>query len=738
MKVEEIKNPVETLSGVGKAKAVLFSKLNVFTVGDLLTFYPRDYEDRRKTVAIKDFQTGKVHTLANVLRHEWFGFGKMKTLKIVITDGTAQASLICFSRPFMQKQFPEGCKICVTGTFQVKYGELQSSSFEVTKIEESETSVTEGEHGSTRESGSYGAGSSVATSGSFSASSSSAALLPDAKIYPIYHLTEGLTQNQVRKAVSQALKTYNKSLDSSVPERYIKERGLISKSEALLKIHQPETPDDIKKARESLVYEELFNFQYVLAKRTLKHKGLIPSPELTPPPLFQMQKTPTREEFSKELSPLQKGLYDSISFDLTEDQKKVILTMNAEIDRGYMERNDILLGKKLSSKAFTMQRLLQGDVGSGKTLTALFSALRVINWKGQCAFMAPTEILARQHADTLARLLEPLGLKTAFLTGNIKASGRTQLLKALKSGEINIVVGTHALFSQDVTYNDLQLAIIDEQHRFGVVQREAIISKGRNLFEPCLLMMSATPIPQTLALTVFGDLDVSVIHSMPLGRKPINTYLVKEGNERNAYEAVRRELATGHQAYFVYPAIESEQEGNALKNAAKAFENLSSNVYPEYRCALIHSKVPEEEQIQILKDFREGKIQVLAATTVIEVGVDVPNATSIVIEAADRFGLSQLHQLRGRVGRGAEQSYCYLIYSEKITESGIQRMKVLRESTDGFLIAEQDLKLRGPGELNGKMQSGELNLGLSDLERDKDTLIKARYDAFNFAKDTLR
>ena len=834
MKVEELKNPLESLAGVGKSKALLFAKLNVHTVADLLTFYPRDYEDRRKTLLLKDFQMGKVHTLAKVIRQEWFGYGKMKTLKLIIADPSGQASLICFSRPFMQKQYPVGSQIIVTGNFQVKYGELQSSSFEIVKAENvsQETSSKKGlaetdeafpvqesspasatddnfnqpvSWASTRDnnladslSPTYSTDNSLpdtpyqafpkddgqsqpwapasSTDKALSQPSSLAfpkeKALADAKIYPIYHLTEGLTQLQVRKIVNQALKTYNRGLSSSLPERIIRERKLFSKSEALWKIHQPESPEDIKKAHDTIVFEEFFNFQTALARRALKHKGYLPgtdNPSVTQKSSISgkatdssaasyslasssaaaqtdqlssegqmqallMQEALSPENFSKELSPLQKKLYDSLPFDLSPDQKREILKINGEIDRGYMERNDIILGKKNAVNAFTMQRLLQGDVGSGKTLVAFFAALRAINWKGQCALMAPTEILARQHADTMARLLEPLGIRTAFLTGNIKSSGRTALLKALKAGEIDIVCGTHALFSQDVVYSDLQLAIIDEQHRFGVLQREAIISKGRNVFEPHLLMMSATPIPQSLALTVYGDLDISLIKTLPSGRKPVKTYLVREGHEMNAYQAVRKELASGHQAYFVYPAIESDTEGNQLKNAVNAFENLSKNIYPEYRAALLHSKVSEEEQIQILKDFREGKIQILAATTVIEVGVDVPNATSIVIEGADHFGLAQLHQLRGRVGRGADQAFCYLIYSEKITENGIQRMKVLRESTDGFLISEEDLKLRGPGELNGKMQSGELNLGLADFEKDKDLLQKARYDAFNFVR----
>ena len=287
-------------------------------------------------------------------------------------------------------------------------------------------------------------------------------------------------------------------------------------------------------------------------------------------------------------------------------------------------------------------------------------------------------------------------------------------------------------------YKKLHLAIIDEQHRFGVAQREAIVAKGRVSYKelshaPDLLMMSATPIPQTLALTVFGDLDVSTIHTMPPGRKDIKTYLSRMGNERNVYNAVQKELEAGHQAYFVYPRIsegEESEENEALKSAEEMFNFLSREVYKTFSCALIHSKIAEEEQHKILEDFRTNKTQVLVATTVVEVGVDVPNATCIVIEHADRFGLAELHQLRGRVGRGSFQSYCFLVYGKNITETGIARMKALHESTDGFVIAEEDLKLRGPGEVNGTAQSGYLALGIADLSRDRELLAMARYDAF--------
>lgn len=721
MKLEEIKNSVSSLPGVGPAGAKLLAKLNIFTVCNLLEFFPRDYEDRRKVVPFSQFKNSKVHTIAQVTAHEWFGYGKMKTLKIVISDGTLSASLIAFNRAFLQHSLPIGSIVCVSGTFIEKFGQIQSTSFDVTKVSESGT-LEEFKN----------------------------LPLPDSALLPIYPLTEGLNQKNLRKIINSALSQYSNGIDNELPQNIIEARFLLPKKEAIRLIHQPKSTMDFQLAKKTLIYEELFNFQTSIAKRAFKHRGTLPIADLElAEKAAQEQWNPETTNldndsvlaFENSLSPLQKQLFNSLAFDLTKDQINVISQMNFDIDKGFSERNALLNGANLSATPFTMQRLLQGDVGSGKTLVAFFACLRVINWKGQCAIMAPTEILARQHAESASALLEPLGIRIAFLTGNTKSSGRTQILKRLKSGEIDILIGTHALFSSQVIYNDLQLAVIDEQHRFGVVQRQSIIDKGRQMqvfpnmtFEPHLLMISATPIPQTLALTAFGDLDVSVIKTMPANRKTVKTYLVKEGNENNAYNAVEEHLKKGEQAYFVYPAIDSSNLKGETKAAEEMFEILSKQVYPKYRCALIHSKIPEEEQISILKDFKNGKISVLAATTVVEVGVDVPNATCIVIEQADHFGLAQLHQLRGRVGRGTLQSYCFLIYSKNITETGIERIKVLRQNTDGFIIANEDLKLRGPGEITGTIQAGNLNFRIADINRDHNILVQARYDAFEELK----
>lgn len=766
MKLEQIKTPVSAVSGVGPQLSKSLARLNIFTVGDLLNHFPKDYDDKSKKVYLKDFaKAKKVHTVAKVLGHEWFGFGKMRTLKIIINDGTATAQLICFNRQFLEKMILPGMIVNVSGQFFVKYNSLQSSSFDVSKFKQN-----------------------VACDDL----KQLIELMPeDSSVSPVYRLTEGVTQKQMSKIIKNAINQYGHGIEDEIPSEFISKYKLVSKQQAISMIHNPETLEEAFAARRTLAYEELLKFQYAILKRSYKRRGVIPSKILefdengnvvyeqkkqtSNGNNVENQKTEnqndvktakeiTKAEFVESLSPLQKKLIEKIPFDLTQDQMNVIFQMDEEIDQGYLERNKIAISEAKSESVeknfvHTMNRLLQGDVGSGKTLVALFVCLRVISWKGQCAFMAPTEILAKQHADKIAKMLECLGVRTAFLTGNVKSSGRKQLLKALKDGEIDIIIGTHALFSANVVYNDLQLAVIDEQHRFGVAQRQAILAKGRKsennvILEPHVLMMSATPIPQSLALTMFSDLDISVMKTMPSNRKPVITYLVKEGNEKNAYEAVRKELKKGNQAYFVYPAIENEFESfddealdgekssfeysdddvistRRLKSAEKNFKHLAETVFPEFKCALVHGRIDEEEQSKILNDFHSGKIQVLVATTVIEVGVDNPRATCMVIEQADHFGMSQLHQLRGRVGRGSEQSYCFMIYSKNITESGIERMKALRLSNDGFYIAEQDLKNRGPGEMNGTLQSGALEFKIADVSRDKKMLLAARNDAIS-------
>jgi ATP-dependent DNA helicase RecG len=663
------------------------ARLGIRDVGTLLCHYPRDWEDRSRELPLNCFNLGDICTTVTVLAHDWFGAGYMKTLKIIVEDDTAKASLICFNRPFMAKQLPVGATARIYGQFRYKYGELQSTAFEIAGPQDD----------------SFG------------------------RILPVYPLTEGLNQNMLRRFMRRALDMYAPNLEDELPGDIIKRDDLLSKPKALRAIHFPSSFAERDKAKKTLVYEELFYLEMVVGKRAMERRA-------TPASGGKVKVTGTNGGFS----PLQQRLIERLPFSLTPGQIEAAGEISRDLDGPY-----------------PMARLLQGDVGSGKTLVAFLACLRAVEetggHRGQAALMAPTELLARQHAENAAKLLEPLGLRIAFLTGNIKAAGRTRLLKALAAGEIDIVAGTHALFSRDTIYSNLRLVIIDEQHRFGVTQRQAIMAKGRASIEiPDFLMMSSTPIPRTLALTIFGDLDVSVIQDMPPGRKPIKTHLAKESNEDKVYDFVRKELAAGHQAYFVYPLIGEGEPGSRaenLKDVTSMADKLAKNIFPHYPVALIHSKLEEDKKQKTMDAFRRGEIKVLAATSVVEVGVDVPNATCMVIEHAERFGLSALHQLRGRVGRGEAQSYCFLIFSEqKIAPelSGVnpetisedertkegKRLMVMHESTDGFEIAEKDLIFRGPGQIAGIEQSGYLTLGIADLVRDADELARARADAF--------
>ena len=683
MFLRELKDPVTSLRGVGPAAAECLKRLGIANLSALLCHYPREWEDRSHNVPLKDWQKAKVCTEIEVLAKDWFGFGKMKTLKIFVQDETARASLICFNRPFMEKQFPVGSRCRLFGQFHYKYGEIQSGSFELEQL-------------------------SAGSSGS---------------ILPVYPLTAGLAQAQLRKFMCQALERYAPSLEDELPAGIIGRDGLYNKGEALRAIHFPASQNEQKRALKTLIYEELFYLEVMVARRALerrdKPRHRAGAPSETPCDSSQGDTLPC--DFSRgDFTPLQRRLLERLPFSLTPGQEASCREINLDMEGLY-----------------PMARLLQGDVGSGKTLVSFLAALKAVEGGGQAALLAPTELLARQHADNAARLLEPLGMRIAFLTGNLrtsdslasKTSGRALLLKALAEGEVDVVTGTHALFSRDVVYKDLRLVVIDEQHRFGVVQRQAIMAKGKM---PDLLMMSATPIPRSLALTVFGDLDVSVIRDMPPGRKPVKTHLALESNETKVYDFVRRSLAAGHQAYFVYPLIEGGGDGyqNDLKDAVSMAERLANEVFPDYQLALLHSRVGEEDKKRIMETFRKGDIKILVATSVVEVGVDVPNAACMVIEHAECFGLSALHQLRGRIGRGEAQSYCFLVYSDALTEDGKKRLMIMLENSDGFIIAEEDLKLRGPGQIAGIEQSGYLKLGIADPVRDSMELERARGDAF--------
>ncbi|MCL2044237.1 MAG: ATP-dependent DNA helicase RecG [Treponema sp.] len=699
MLIRSLSVPLTAIRGIGSALVPKLARLGIRNTTGLLCHYPRDWEDRSVQVPIREFRHRQVCTNVTVVARDWIGYGRMRTLKVYVEDESGKASLLCFNRPWLEKQLVAGGHFRLWGRFYYKYGEIQSSNFVI------------------EETGDRGPGTGD-------------------QILPVYPLTAGLTQAMLRRFVNFALEQYAANLDDELPGKIIARDGLLPKKAAIRAIHFPASVAELELAKKTLIFEELFYLEIMVGKRALERKRKVRSEkgevrrgrsladyhqsidsnhifDDNPQSLFP---TPHSSLLTPHLpcSPLQNRLIERLPFSLTPGQTEAIVEIIADMATG---------------PSFSMARLLQGDVGSGKTLVAFLAALRAVNDGGQAALMAPTELLARQHAENAALLLEPLGLQIAFLTGNIKAAGRKDLLRHLAAGEVDIVVGTHALFSKDVTYKNLRLVVVDEQHRFGVTQRSLIMAKGAN---PHLLMMSATPIPRTLALTVFGDMDVSVIRDMPPGRKPVKTHLAKESSEDRVYDFIRKKLEAGSQAYFVYPLIDGGDSGDTsnIKDAASMAERLAAEVFPRFSVALIHSKLNEEEKRTTMERFRRGEIQVLVATSVVEVGVDVPNANCMVIEHAERFGLSALHQLRGRVGRGQEQAFCFLVYSDELTDDGKSRLKVMLENTDGFVIAEEDLKLRGPGQIAGTEQSGYLNLGIANPIRDIEELARARTDAF--------
>ena len=672
MLIGEIQTPVSNLYGAGKTTVEQLNRLGVSTVGDLLRLWPRAWEDRSRYNTLSEWNTfHKLNVPVRVMDQQWFGYGRMKTLKLIVCDSEGtRGELACFNRPFLEKSFPEGTKALVYGSFSVKYGAIQSSSFDIEQYDTAER-----------------------------------------RVLPVYPLTQGLTQTKLRKLIEQALNSYARGIDSELPADVLNKYGYPDKRTVLFAMHRPASMQEAENARTALIFEEFFLYEAAVGMRALERRGVLP-------------RTPTQagasegaaqpaEPLQYTYSPLQKELLSRLPFTLTADQQAVTAEINADLDG-----------------TAPAARLIQGDVGSGKTLVAFLACLKVIEGGGQAVLMAPTELLARQHADNAAKLLEPLGVRLAFLTGNLKAAGRSQLLQQLASGNIDLIIGTHALFSAQTLYKNLRMVVIDEQHRFGVLQRSAIIQKGIDSGKkaPHFLMMSATPIPRTLALSMFGDLDISVIKTMPPGRKPVITYVAPESKAEKVYYFIGQDILAGKQAYFVYPIIE-DSETLSLKSAEDMFAELSRD-FPHHRLALLHSKVPEDEARAIMQEFRAGAIHILVATSVIEVGVDVPNATCMVIEHADRFGLSALHQLRGRIGRGSDQSYCFLLYGKNITETGMARLKVMASTTDGFVIAEEDLKLRGPGDIGGIEQSGYCGFELADPIRDFALLEKARIAVF--------
>ena len=514
------------------------------------------------------------------------------------------------------------------------------------------------------------------------------------RIVPVYPLTEGLYQGTIRRIIYQALDKFLPVVTDVLPTEVLDRRDLVDEACALRNIHFPESMEALQAARYRLVYEEFFLLQLALALR----KQNITADK----PGIQFAVTPEAT----------KAFYESLPFEMTAAQKRVIREIEQDM-----------------SRPTSMNRLLQGDVGSGKTVVAVAAMMVALHNGYQAAIMAPTEILAEQHYLVLRQMLDGLGIKIELLTGSLTAKEKRQAKERIASGEAQIAIGTHALIQGDVEFQRLGLGVIDEQHRFGVLQRAAIREKGWN---PDVLVMTATPIPRTLALTVYGDLDLSVIDEMPPGRQPIRTHWKTADQREQVYDGARKLVGQGRQIYVVCPLIE-ESEKLQAKAATELAERLKSEVFSESVLAVLHGQMKPSEKDDVMRRFRDGEIQVLVSTTVIEVGIDVPNACVMLIEDAERFGLSQLHQLRGRVGRGEHQSFCVLVADPR-TDEGRDRLDVMARTNNGFEIAEEDLRIRGPGEFYGTRQSGLPSLRIANILRDVDILEKAREDAFALVK----
>ena len=644
---------LDTLPGIGPARARGLEKLGLVTVEDLLRCYPRSYEDRRKfsTVAAApvDIPVCLELLVAEPPRLSRIRKG-LELVKARLVDDTGSLTATFFNQTYMKDALRPGETYIVYGKVEGPPGRRQMTN---PVCERSDR---------------------VRFTGC---------------ILPVYALTHGISNNLLAGLARRCVDECAGQMEEVLPGPLRREHALAAAEFACRSIHFPRDEEALELARRRLIFEELFCLTCGMTLLRTRRDEAAGVPFTIPPV----------EEFLALLP-----------FPLTGAQRRVMDEIAADVSAGP-----------------PMNRLVQGDVGSGKTMVAAYGAWLAAKNGRQCALMAPTELLAEQHFRSLAPLLEQASLRVGLLTGAVKGRARKELLAALAAGELDLLIGTHALLSEGVDYADLGLVITDEQHRFGVAQRAALSAKARR--PPHVLVLSATPIPRTLSLVIYGDLDVSVIDELPPGRTPVQTFVVGEDKRQRMYGFVRKLVGEGRQVYMVCPAVEEgEDEGAGLKAAASYARSLQTEVFPDLRVGLVHGKMKPREKDAVMTAFAGGELDVLVSTTVIEVGVDVPNAALMVVENADRFGLSQLHQLRGRVGRGKHQSYCVLVTSTRNPDSRA-RLKVLTKTTDGFQIAEEDLKLRGPGDFFGQRQHGLPQLRIADLAGDMRVLKEAQLAA---------
>jgi ATP-dependent DNA helicase RecG len=647
---------IEKVKGVGPKTGAQFAAAGIHTVQDLITFLPRAYDDFSLVTEIANIAPGKVTVKAHCEQVSTRPVRRgLRVTTATLADDSGKIQAVWFNQPYREKQLKDGGEFFFSGEFEFSYNKYQLSNPSAEKSSEMPVQTD--------------------------------------RVIPTYRAIAGLKTTLVRKIISE-LRPLITMVPETLPASVVKAEKLISYSDAVLKMHFPDSRQDIEQARERLGFEELF--QLLLASQLNRIENA----------RLDGWNIPFEQSVVKQF-------VDKLPFKLTNAQR--------------IAAWDILQDFQ---KEEPMNRLLQGDVGSGKTVVAGLAARQAAHEGFQTALLAPTEILANQHAATLDRLLAPFGVTVGLLTGSVKGKARETLYAAITNGDVDVVVGTQAVIQKTVTFHKLGFIIIDEQHRFGVAQRQELLKKSARM--PHLLAMTATPIPRSLALTVYGELDVSILNERPANRKPIITKIWSPNSRAQLYTLIDEQIKLGRQAYIICNLIDNNPT-NELKSVQAEFKHLQGSVFKHRKIGLLHGKLPSSEKDAVMSAFAKGDLDILVSTTVVEVGVDVPNATVMLIEDGDRFGLAQLHQLRGRVGRSEHQSYCYIVPSGSNAPS--QRLKEIEKSEDGFYLAEVDLKLRGPGEIYGRAQHGALNLQVATLG-DTQLIARAQKAAARFAKSS--